>query len=399
MPRTATLEQPQQYEDAPALNYTPKMIAVGVLCRTMRTQDGPQRDTPFTNPKNWKQRLATRAREYERIGYQPYLKRPCVVSRRKDGHHFVLDGNSSNWWLLGKFGPKHKVLCWVLDDLSYTQELAIFMELQTVRKVSAAEAFAAESAWDPASEAHKLAQVLKGVGYQVGNSASDPKVIPNTPAKWVMEEHGADVLRETMLTINSTWPGNPAGTKGSVVRGVAAALAHKELPDRDLLMTVLRFCEPAWLGDNASGRSSQNAPLRKIRSVYEWIGEDPERAVNATVNDFLAAQLAASAPAPVAVQLALTDEQDGEAEDVPAPEEIEYTGPDDVEQPPVLVTGAAPVPGVVFSGNAVAGEGASTDDIKAQEAAEGSQESPEPPAAEVKAAPRKRAPRRRVVAK
>src|ERR1700744_5931957 len=101
-------ESPNEYETPPTENYEVVYIKVGVLTEFFREEHGPQRDHPDWKPGDkWKDDLKRRGEAYGT--YDPLLFPPRIVSRRKDGVLWTLDGNGSNHWVEEKFGPEFEV--------------------------------------------------------------------------------------------------------------------------------------------------------------------------------------------------------------------------------------------------------------------------------------------------
>ena len=96
-----------------------EMIAVGI----MNADYAAYQRKPDSN------RVKRISREWDEI-----LANPVLISKRKDGTDWAMDGNHTRLAAMDKFGPDHKLPCVIYEGLSIQEEADIFTKKNSLQK-------------------------------------------------------------------------------------------------------------------------------------------------------------------------------------------------------------------------------------------------------------------------
>ncbi len=257
----------------PPENHTKReYIKVGVLNHSFATWPGPQRNRPQDSSR-YRVSLVARARTYGTFRWA--LLRDRVVSRRPDGVLYPLDGNGSNHWLEGLFGPDFEVPCIVVDDLTLAQENELFQRLQDNKRVTPTEKFVTDLEYDDSSIAAKIQGALPE-GFHITQSPLDSFGLGRTTAEWVVTKYGAKALAGTLNVIVRLFSDTePARTNGALIKAVTVLLNNtdvRESYDMTRLLALLQRTGATAITGQARGRGSEGPVLATIRELYEDAG-------------------------------------------------------------------------------------------------------------------------------
>lgn len=294
------------YQSPPPLNYELRFdISVGTMNRTFAEKTGPQRNRP-QDSNRWRSSLASRARAYGK--YNPVLLRPRVASYRGDADYYPLDGNGSNHWLEGLYGPDFKPHSgtYVVDlrkqdgTPDYAAENLLMQDVQVAKNMTVTERFSNNREFDNTSKAAKFGKAVAAAGFVTGPQTTDARVLGFSVTTKVASDLGAEHVTHTLNVIRECFPSladtfnwsEPADngakdvkakwaaeakearmsayerTNGSLVVSVAQLLASTDY-DNERLKVALRSKTAAQWSEGARGRGAESIVKPRIEAVYE----------------------------------------------------------------------------------------------------------------------------------
>lgn len=263
------------YAKPPAINYEHTTMTVGTLTKAFEAGDGPQRDRP-QDKKRYATALRNRAKAYGT--FNPAILRPRVVSDRGEGRYWPLDGNGSNHWLEGLFGPSFPVPVYLLKGLTAEQENEIFQQIQRGKQVTRAEKFANDREFSESSKAYQIGNIMDAEGFRTTASARDPWGIGATVSEWVFDKRGGGGLTEVLQLIKTVFSADDwKRTNGSLIKAIAVLHGNADYDHAILAAALLRVPEAGILSEGARGRGAESIVLPKIEKLYRL--EQAERAM------------------------------------------------------------------------------------------------------------------------
>lgn len=254
------------YAKPPAINYEHTTMTVGTLTKAFEAGDGPQRDRP-QDKKRYATALRNRARAYGT--FNPAILRPRVVSDRGQGKFWPLDGNGSNHWLEGLFGPSFSVPVYLLKGLNLEQENEIFQQIQRGKQVSRVEKFANDREFSESSKAYKIGNIMDAEGFRTTNVAKDPWGIGATISEWILDQRGGTGLTEILQLIKTVFSADDwKRTNGSLLKAIAVLHKNADYDHAILAAALRRVPEAGLLTEGARGRGAESIVVPRIEHYY-----------------------------------------------------------------------------------------------------------------------------------
>lgn len=256
----------QTYAKPPAINYELTTMAVGTLTKAFESGDGPQRDRP-QDKKRYATALRNRAKAYGT--YNPAILRPRVVSDRGNGVYWPLDGNGSNHWLEGLFGPSFGVPVYLLHGLSLEQENELFQQIQRGKQVTRMEKFANDREYNESSIAYQIAKIMEAEGFRTTAQVKDPWGIGATISEWIYAKRGGGGLAEVLQLIKTVFSADDwTRTNGSLLKAIASMHGNADYDHATLAAALLRVPTAGVLSEGARGRGSESIVIPRIERLY-----------------------------------------------------------------------------------------------------------------------------------
>lgn len=175
------------------------------------------------------------------------------LSLRPDGRYAVLDGNHRVMACRINEGDEATIPAHIYIDLSLEEEALYFHDFNRKRKALRPEDEfkAALVAGDP--EATEINKIVESLGLHIGGTGmGDREGFVNgvRALEDVYQSHGANGLREVLLTMRDSMGTGPSAIQATILRGLAQfAARYYALPqfDRAHLLEVLSTHSPAQL--------------------------------------------------------------------------------------------------------------------------------------------------------
>ena len=196
-----------------------------------------------------------------------------TVSRRKDGHLYIVDGKHRSTAAV-KNGLEG-VPTLVLDGLTEEQEAAKFLKLNETKTVSAVDKFKAQVIAGE-REQIEINSIVKAHGWTVNAAKTDGNIAAVKALETVFRgagelpsSAGFALLDTTLDTVTQAWQMNSDGTTASMIVALGKVLGrYSRGVDQQTMVKKLRATTPASL----LGRANGNAKVRGV-SVRESLAE------------------------------------------------------------------------------------------------------------------------------
>lgn len=280
----ADKERPE-YVTPPANNTEQRNIPVGVLNHNFAVKNGPQRNRPEDNVSKktgntvYRRSLFARSRSYGEFSWA--LLSPRVVSERRGGVLYPLDGNGSNFWIERLFGPEFEVPCVVIKGLSLREEKDIFLKLQDRKRVTPTEKFKVDTEYDEQSLSYAMKGIVEDAGFYIGQRTTDPNALGRTTAEWVIKKygsngrtHGLNALRTTLEAVTVLFPEDDfRRTNGALVKAIAVVIHNDdEFPTvgTEKVLEYIRQSGAQAVVGQSRGSSAEAEVLQRLHDVLGY---------------------------------------------------------------------------------------------------------------------------------
>lgn len=209
--------------------------------------------------------------------FRPAMIGTLMVSRRKDGYSYIIDGQHRFRALEAKGWAG--VHCCVYYDLTRAQEAILFADVQVKRKgVASYERFYAVLGGgdDPrAKEAKGIKASVESVGYTVGQSGSGKFVISAVAALEGCYRKDPDVLERALTIFREAWKDREVPS-GWQIRGMHAWLMENLEIDDERMVRRMSIVSATDLSVRASsaknlrghGSSSTKDMVAALKAIY-----------------------------------------------------------------------------------------------------------------------------------
>lgn len=230
----------------------PMMVKVSQLKLDTRYQYTPEQEPNRINCL--KQYLA------ERGGFDAVLAGAIIVSKRKDGTFFTLDGGGRSW--MATAAGVERLLALIVEGLTWQEEAELFRFLNTKRrKIRDLHIFlvAANEGVEPNAT---IAKLVHASGYAIERTTENRKhAVLGVGSLIFAHTLGVPVLEQTLYDLRNTW-GDKSGAQldGRALVGLSPVIAaFGRRLDRKRLRTVLTSADNTFAAMIAGARGKASA--------------------------------------------------------------------------------------------------------------------------------------------
>lgn len=160
-----------------------------------------------------------------------------TVSRRDDGHNYVIDGQHRHATARRARGENYRLNCHIYEGLSLQEEAALFRALNTAVKPQALDLFRVRVVEGEAI-AVAISALMEHYSWHVSTS-SGPRyryVAVRALEEVYGRDHGHLLLDKVVSILTSAYDGDPKSMRGEVILGLAALYEEHGEKIRDMKM-------------------------------------------------------------------------------------------------------------------------------------------------------------------
>lgn len=144
---------------------------------------------------------------------------PVVTQANGNGIYHVVDGQHRRAAIHKLFGDNEQVPCRVVDAKDPARAAEIFDLINNSRKApSAVEKFNVRVTAGRGAEC-AIHKIVAGLGYRIAGHRSDSTIRAVAALTNVYRKHGAEVLKEALITIKGTWNNDINAFDGPIITG------------------------------------------------------------------------------------------------------------------------------------------------------------------------------------
>lgn len=149
------------------------------------------------------------------------------VSKRKDGHHYIIDGHLRTRCFLFHNMDNYNVRCLVYEDLTIDQEAKLFRLLNDNRKCSAIDDFRV-SIVQKDTESLAIRRIAKAFGFNIAHGGKDGRIDCIATLRNVFRSDGGHggALKFALEVISEAWGDSREGLGGIIISGLALIYEH-----------------------------------------------------------------------------------------------------------------------------------------------------------------------------
>ena len=188
-----------------------------------------------------------------------------VVSRRKDGSLWIIDGQHRAELFRAVGWGDQGVFCEIFDSLTIQEEAALFLKRNDKISVRTFDKFQV-SLTEENETACAIARIVNSIGLTIAEGARDGSISAVTSLQHIYagvgngEKDGASALKKTLQTIDAAWGKPAANYQGQVIEGIGLVhLRYGAKLDQNALVAKL-----ANVGGGAAGLIGQAKGLRDM---------------------------------------------------------------------------------------------------------------------------------------
>lgn len=176
-----------------------------------------------------------------------------VVSKRSNGHFYVVDGQHRHAAIQAMENPPEFVYCQVFEGLTVEEEALLFHDLDTLRRsLTSGQAFTAlMAAKDPAALGITRAAEANGLTVDYNRGAVAGNLRAFKTLQLIYHRSGEEMLTRILRVVSQAWPTDPHAGASTVLKGLETFLKRYPTANHRLLVESLGRTTPGQIDAQA----------------------------------------------------------------------------------------------------------------------------------------------------